>query len=50
MLYSVALIIRVEVSAMKVIVRVGGSVVGSPLNAQMINRYVTFLKDLKNIH
>jgi uridylate kinase len=33
---------------MRVIVRVGGSVVGSPLNAQMINRYVTFLKDLKN--
>jgi uridylate kinase len=33
---------------MKVIVRVGGSVVGSPLNAPMINRYVTLLKDLKN--
>jgi uridylate kinase len=33
---------------MKVIVRVGGSVVGSPLNASMINRYVTLLKDLKN--
>ncbi|MCW4016881.1 MAG: UMP kinase [Candidatus Bathyarchaeota archaeon] len=33
---------------MKVIVRVGGSVVGSPLDASMINRYVTFLKDLKN--
>ena len=33
---------------MKVIVRVGGSVVGSPLNTSMINRYVTLLKDLKN--
>jgi uridylate kinase len=33
---------------MKVIVRVGGSVVGSPLNASMINRYVTLLKDLRN--
>ncbi len=33
---------------MKIIVRVGGSVVGSPLNASMINRYVTLLKNLKN--
>jgi uridylate kinase len=33
---------------MKVIVRVGGSVVGSPLNASMINRYVALLKDLRN--
>ena len=48
MLYSVSLTSRVEASAMKVIVRVGGSVVGSPLNASMINKYVTLLKDLKN--
>jgi len=33
---------------MKVIVRVGGSVVGSPLNGSMINRYVALLKDLRN--
>jgi len=33
---------------MKVIVRVGGSVVGSPLDASIVNRYVTLLKDLKN--
>ena len=33
---------------MRIVVRVGGSVVGSPLNASMINRYVTLLKDLKN--
>jgi len=37
-----------EVSAVKVVVRIGGSVVGSPLNAPMINRYVTLLKDWKN--
>ena len=33
---------------MKVIVRVGGSVVGSPLSTSMIRRYVTLLKDFKN--
>ena len=33
---------------MKIIVRVGGSVVGSPLNASLINKYVTLLKDFKN--
>ena len=32
---------------MKVIVRVGGSVVGSPLNASLIGRYVDLLKSLK---
>ena len=32
---------------MKIIVRVGGSVVGSPLNAVLISRYVIMLKDLK---
>jgi uridylate kinase len=48
MLYSVALTIRVEVSAMKVIVRVGGSVVGSPLNAPLIGKYITLLNALKH--
>lgn len=33
---------------MRVVVRVGGSVVGSPLNAPMISCYVTLLKDWKN--
>ena len=33
---------------MKIIVRVGGSVVGSPLNTSMINKYITLLKDWKN--
>jgi len=32
----------------RIVVRVGGSVVGSPLDASMINRYVTLLKDWKN--
>ncbi len=32
---------------MRVVVRVGGSVVGSPLNAPLIGRYVDLLKDLK---
>lgn len=32
---------------MKVVVRVGGSVVGSPLNAPLITKYVGLLKDLK---
>ncbi len=32
---------------MRVVVRVGGSVVASPLNAQLIGRYVDLLKDLK---
>jgi len=31
----------------RVVVRVGGSVVASPLNAQLIGRYVDLLKDLK---
>jgi uridylate kinase len=31
----------------KVVVRVGGSVVGSPLNAPLITKYVELLKDLK---
>ena len=33
---------------MKVILRVGGSVVGSPLNASLIGRYITLLKKLKS--
>ncbi len=37
----------VEVPMMKVIVRVGGSVVGSPLNAPLISRYVDLLKEMK---
>ncbi len=37
----------VEVPMMKVIVRVGGSVVGSPLNAPLIGRYVDLLKEMK---
>jgi uridylate kinase len=32
---------------MKLVVRVGGSVVGSPLNAPLIGRYVDLLKELK---
>jgi uridylate kinase len=32
---------------MRVVVRVGGSVVASPLNARLINRYVVLLKDLR---
>ena len=32
---------------MKIIVRVGGSVVGSPLNASLIGKYVDLLKSLK---
>ncbi len=32
---------------MRVVVRVGGSVVASPLNASLIGRYVGLLKDLK---
>ena len=32
---------------MRIVVRVGGSVVGSPLNASMINKYVTLLNDWK---
>jgi uridylate kinase len=48
MLYSVAVNYLVEARMMRVVVRVGGSVVGSPLNAPIINRYVTLLKDWKN--
>jgi uridylate kinase len=48
MLYSVAVNYLWRLLMVKVIVRVGGSVVGSPLNASMINRYVTLLKDWKN--
>jgi len=33
---------------MKIVVRVGGSVVGSPLNGQLITKYVELLKDLKH--
>lgn len=33
---------------MKIVVRIGGSVVGSPLNASLINKYITLLKDFKN--
>jgi uridylate kinase len=33
---------------MRVVVRVGGSVVGSPLDASMISRYVALLKDVRN--
>ena len=33
---------------MKVVVRVGGSVVGSPLNASLISKYVDLLKELKH--
>jgi len=32
---------------MRVVVRIGGSVVGSPLNAELISRYVDLLKKLK---
>ena len=32
---------------MRVVVRVGGSVVASPLNAPLIGRYVDLLKDLR---
>ena len=32
---------------MRVVVRVGGSVVASPLNAQLIGEYVDLLEDLK---
>jgi len=47
MLYSVAVIYLVEVSVMRVVVRVGGSVVASPLNASLIGKYVDLLKDLR---
>ena len=47
MLYSVAVNYLVEASMMKIVVRVGGSVVGSPLNAPLICRYVDLLKELK---
>jgi uridylate kinase len=33
---------------MKVVVRIGGSVVGSPLNSSLIVKYVDLLKELKN--
>ena len=33
---------------MRVVVRVGGSVVGSPLNASLIGKYVDLLKTLKD--
>jgi len=33
---------------MRVVVRIGGSVVGSPLNAELIGKYVDLLKELKN--
>jgi uridylate kinase len=36
-----------RVTQLKVIVRVGGSVVGSPLNASLIGKYVDLLKSLK---
>jgi uridylate kinase len=32
---------------MRIVVRVGGSVVASPLNAQLVGKYVDLLKDLK---
>lgn len=32
---------------MKVVVRIGGSVVGSPLNSSLISKYVDLLKELK---
>jgi uridylate kinase len=37
-----------EVYVVRIVVRVGGSVVGSPLDASMINCYVTLLKDWKD--
>jgi uridylate kinase len=37
-----------EVSWMRVVVRVGGSVVASPLNASLISRYVDLLKKLRD--
>ena len=43
----VAMNYLVEDSMMRVVVRVGGSVVGSPLNAPLIGRYVDLLKELK---
>lgn len=33
---------------MRVVIRIGGSVVASPLNALLIGRYVDLLKDLRN--
>ena len=33
---------------MRVVVRIGGSVVGSPLNAELIGKYIDLLKELKN--
>jgi uridylate kinase len=36
-----------EVSSVRVVIRVGGSVVGSPLNASLIGRYVDLLKKLR---
>jgi uridylate kinase len=33
---------------MRVVVRIGGSVVGSPLNAELISKYIDLLKELKN--
>jgi uridylate kinase len=44
---SVAVNYLTEVSPMRVVVRVGGSVVASPLNAPLIGKYVDLLKDLK---
>jgi uridylate kinase len=37
----------VETQKVKLIIRVGGSVVGSPLNALLISDYITLLQDLK---
>jgi len=32
---------------MKLVIRVGGSVIGSPPNAPLIRKYITLLQDLK---
>jgi uridylate kinase len=47
MLYYLLYELSVEVCVVRVVVRVGGSVVASPLNAQLIGNYVDLLKNLK---
>ena len=47
MLYSVVLTIKIRGFMMRVIIRVGGSVVGSPLSTHLISDYVALLKELK---
>jgi uridylate kinase len=47
MLYSVAVNYLWRSRMMRVVVRVGGSVVASPLNAPLMGKYVGLLKDLR---